>query len=606
MTLMIGRISKVRHAVVGVAIGGSSLLGLTGLIGAGNHPERFDAKLIVVSPAGGDGLRITEYVDQDFGHHRRHGYERVIPNDFGAPIDVRAASPDAPDAVSVTNLGDRTQIRIGDPDITKRGQHRYELSYTLPDAELSQFGLALDIVAAFGDGWPGDNETGRMEVIVTGFELGNVRCDLGPVDAVGGCDLVQTSNGTGTYRVVVEPLQANDGLSIYADVIALAEPVDVGAPELPGRRSDYRWLLAAALIPAGLAGAYPIYRWARRKGSNEVFAGGAADAAYGTLPAPRADGTFEPSPPVLLVPDDKLAELATIEFVPPKGIQPWQAQVLMTERITDDTVTAWFSGLAGREAIVLDGADSKLSIASGPRRNELNPHDTQLLATVLSQRDPYVTGTYDPQFAAAWSSVRAMQTESIASSGWWKRLSPGSGFGPQSGGSPFAFLAIIVFALVWAGSAVTAAVGLIRSWPLAVAFGLLLPAIIAFFMYRTLLPARTAQGSALALRTESFRRFLDASEGKHVEWAWSQGLLREYSAWAVALGEADAWNRALGQANIPAPARLMAGPILIHSMGSSMHSSRTAPSSSGSSGGGGGGGGGGSGGGGGGGSSGSW
>ena len=134
MTRMIGRISKVRHAVVGVAIGGSSLLGLTGLIGAGNHPERFDAKTIVVSPAGVDGLRITEYVDQDFGHHSRHGYERVIPNDFGAPFDVQAFSPDAPDAVSVTGLGDRTQIRIGDPDVTKQGQHRYQLSYTLPEA----------------------------------------------------------------------------------------------------------------------------------------------------------------------------------------------------------------------------------------------------------------------------------------------------------------------------------------------------------------------------------------------------------------------------------------------------------------------------------------
>jgi len=120
-----------------------------------------------------------------------------------------------------------------------------------------------------------------------------------------------------------------------------------------------------------------------------------------------------------------------------------------------------------------------------------------------------------------------------------------------------------------------------------------------------LLPARSAQGSALALRAESFRRFLDASEGSHVEWAWSQGLLREYSAWAVALGEADAWSRALDRANVPEPARLAAAPILIAHMGPSVRSSRTAPSSSGS-GGGGGFSGGSVGGGGGGGSSGSW
>ena len=115
-------------------------------------------------------------------------------------------------------------------------------------------------------------------------------------------------------------------------------------------------------------------------------------------------------------------------------------------------------------------------------------------------------------------------------------------------------------------------------------------------------PARTATGSALALRSESFRRFLAASEGKHVDWAWQQGLLREYSAWAVALGAADAWAKAVQSSNIADPQVALAGPLLVHSAASSFSSARTAPSSSG----GGGGGGGGVGGGGGGGSSGSW
>ena len=163
---------------------------------------------------------------------------------------------------------------------------------------------------------------------------------------------------------------------------------------------------------------------------------------------------------------------------------------------------------------------------------------------------------------------------------------------------------------LWFGSAIGAFVGLLKSWPLAIAVGVIFPAVVAYVVYRALLPSRSAQGSALALRTESFRRFLHASEGRHVEWAWSKGLLREYSAWAVALGEADAWSRALDGANVPAAAAAATGPIILHRHGSSMRDTRTAPSSSGSSGGFGGGGGGvgggGVGGGGGGGSSGSW
>jgi uncharacterized protein (TIGR04222 family) len=402
--------------------------------------------------------------------------------------------------------------------------------------------------------------------------------------------------------VVLEPLPKNDGLSIFADVTAFTAAADVPVPALPPRHDDHGGRLALAMIPAGLIGAVPVYLRARRKGRNEVYAGGAADAAYGSLPPPRTDGSG--APPVSLVADADMADMATIEFVPPKGIAPWEASVLLTERIDDDTVAAWLSGLAGQEAIELAEHDKDLSIASGPRRDQLAPPDAKLLDRFLQKQDPYVTGKYDKSFAAAWTAVAKQQRKAIAASGWWKQLPPGSGITPSRSGSPFGLIMFAVFILIWASAGVGAFLGLIRGWPVALLFGVAVPAIIAAFVYRVLLPARSAQGSALALRAESFRRFLHASEGSHVEWAWSQGLLREYSAWAVALGEAAAWSRALDRANVPAPARVAAGPILIDRMGSSVHSSRTAPSSSGSSGGGFSGGG--SGGGGGGGSSGSW
>ena len=47
-----------------------AVLGFAGVIGAGSHPERFEAKTVFVQPAGTDGVRITEVVDQDFGSQR--------------------------------------------------------------------------------------------------------------------------------------------------------------------------------------------------------------------------------------------------------------------------------------------------------------------------------------------------------------------------------------------------------------------------------------------------------------------------------------------------------------------------------------------------------
>jgi uncharacterized membrane protein len=114
------------------------------------------------------------------------------------------------------------------------------------------------------------------------------------------------------------------------------------------------------------------------------------------------------------------------------------------------------------------------------------------------------------------------------------------------------------------------------------------PAVAAVALYRGLLAVRSAPGSALALRAESFRRFLNASEGRHVEWAWTHGLLRDYSAWAVALGAAQAWERAMNASSVP-PAELSTGPLLIHSIEPSWTSTHTPPSSTGSGGGSGGG-----------------
>src|SRR4029077_3925438 len=132
------------------SVAACSILAFAGVIGAGNRAERFQAKQVVVQPAGANGVRIREVVDEDFGAHDRHGYQRVIPNDFGVPENVVASSPDAAADVSLEpvlyNGEPATQIRVGNPSSTVSGQHRYVLQYTLPEARLDSGNLALDII----------------------------------------------------------------------------------------------------------------------------------------------------------------------------------------------------------------------------------------------------------------------------------------------------------------------------------------------------------------------------------------------------------------------------------------------------------------------------
>ena len=574
---MLGRIGVWRHLVAAGAVAGTALLAATGVIGRGDHGERFDSKVVTVRPVGADGVRVREVVDEDFAGRTHHGYERIIPTDFGEPTDIEASSPDANADVTVEAVATGERVRLGVPGTTYSGQHRYVLAYTLPNAQLSSGQLALDIIG--DERKPEEFETVRFEVVVTGLELDNPTCNAGAAGTTGGCKLARDGD---VYRAVISPLKAAQGITIGGTITGRIPVVEPADPALPKRRADDRVLLALATIPLGVLTIAAVYLSARRRGRNEVFAGGAADAAYGSLPVPSGDASQRAD--VRMVPDSKMGELATIEFVPPKGIEPWQGAVLLSERFDRTTVAAWVSGLVAKDAITLTQQDGGLVIHRGPKHDQLDADTTALVDQMLDYKDELQLGAYNANFAKAWSQVWTLERDGIANSGWWKRLPPGSA---RQGGAATKFVGLVVvaFFIFGAGSFVTALLGLFRSKILALIFAVVVTYITAHFVYAVLLPARSATGSALALRAESFRRFLAASEGKHVDWAWKQGLLREYSAWAVALGAADAWGKALATSNVPAPEMSLASPIWLYSMGPSFETTRSAPSSSGSSGG---------------------
>lgn len=597
---MLKKVGFGSHAVVGVSILAMTALAGFGVIGAGDdgvlRPEHFDAKQVTVLPAGGEGVRIREVVDIDFGAQQKRGYQRVVPNDFGVPTDVVASSPDANDELDVVDFGNETRIRVGNPNITFSGRHRYELEYTLPEARLSTGQLALDII-----GTDETLRTDRFEVVVTGFELGDPTCDTGGPGDFGGCEL--RPDASGNLTATIEPLEPGDGISIGGTIESIGEPNPPPVPDPPDPLPSGFRPLGSAMIPLGLLGAGGVFLLSRRYGSNVVAGtGGAADAAYGELPAPnRGDPVADV--PTHRVPDSRLAELATVEFVPPRGLEPWQGAALLRERVDDDTVSAWFSEMVARRAIEISEDGDTVVLEPGAATARLSAVDRRHLERLFRSASSIELGTYDSEFTSTWQQIAAEQRRFVRETGWWQRGAPGQ----SALGARAALRVLGVFALVVlvAGGWVLAFgfLGALASPWVALGLGLVVPAFVAFLVYQRLLPSRSATGSALALRTESFRRFLAASEGRHVEWAWERNLLREYSAWAVALGAADAWRRAVESSNIPHPELALSGPLLVHTASSSFRSTHTAPSSSG---GGGGFGGGGVGGGGGGGSSGSW
>jgi uncharacterized membrane protein YgcG len=577
---------KWHHVVVGLSAVVTPVLVMMGLAGRGDHPERFDAKQVVVTPAG-DGVRIREVVDQDFGSEDRHGYERLVPNDFGQPVDIVATSPDAPDAVGVEQEFDTTRndfvtrIRIGDPDVTITGQHRYVLEYTLPEARLSSGQLALDII-----GSEEEFETSEFEVVLAGFQLTDTTCNVGPFGTVGGCEL--QADG-GLWRVQFSPLPPGSGITVGGAITGVVDPPEVAEPPIPARRDSHQLPLALGTGALGAIVGVGGFLLFRRMGRNEVGGASAADAAFGR----NDDG------PVRLVTDAELAAMATTEFEPPRGLRPWHGALLLQEKVTPSTVSAWFSDQIAQGVIELSADGGTMS--AGPKLDQAPPVTRERFETLLGDDGTLTLGTYHAPLTTLWNEVTEEQKTAARESGWWKRGAPGSPTTvPPALIAAGVMMALLVFLAFWAG--------LRQSIVMTILVAMVGPAFVAGWAYASLLPRRSASGSAAALKAESFRNFLEKSEGKHVDWAWQHGLLREYTAWAVALGAADAWGRAISASAVPPPELgVNTMPLLLYSHAHQWQNTYTAPSTSGSSGFSGGGFSGGfSGGGGGGGSSGSW
>lgn len=109
----------------------------------GESITRFDVE-IAVQPDG--RLEVIESILYDFGESDRHGIFRDIPRTYESPSEegtetyklllenINVSSQTAPDSIQLEHLRDTYRFRIGDPDKTITGEHRYVLTYDVLNA----------------------------------------------------------------------------------------------------------------------------------------------------------------------------------------------------------------------------------------------------------------------------------------------------------------------------------------------------------------------------------------------------------------------------------------------------------------------------------------
>jgi hypothetical protein len=556
--------SRRRIDVVLLALAVPLLVGAVAAISVATTDTERVTSMWAAAMVDSDGnARITEVTDYDFGAQHRHGIIRDIPGLFsGAPVEVRSTT--APDDVVISG----SRIRIGDPYRTVTGRHRYTMTYGL-DRVAPDGRLAWDAV---GTEWHVGISNVEIHVVAP-FALDEVTCRQGPLGATTECSVAQPEPGH--LIAEVDALRAGEGVTLFAS----AGP-PLRAPSLPAPPSGAPangvsgWVLPGLLAAVvAVVGATPTSRFVRLAGREHIAAGSVAgmvigDAVPGTGNEIRVDA-------------EELASLATIEVAPPSELTAAEGGVVLAETVREEHKVAWLVSAAIDGYIDIEDAGTDTTLVRLPR------HDgsaARILDVAFAGRERLPLGSYDTSFAAAWETI----ADELAA---WQRA---SGLWDAAADRRSTLVRLIAAVVAVAGLALTALGGALLSrsgtaWLVLVAAGALLAGVgLAALVRGWELRVRTPAGAALWLRVDSFRRYLAASEARHVDDVAKRGLLQEYTAWAVAFGEERRWSRTVAASAVATDDRSFTdysqiAPRLASATTAASHE----PSSSGSSGGGG-------------------
>ena len=341
---------------------------------------------------------VEEVIDYDFGlAQEKHGIFRTVPGlSPEAPVSVRSASaPAGIDARLPELVGGEpgVRLRIGDPNTTITGRHRYLIDYALPAGVIMRGDqIAWD---AIGTGW--DVPVSQGEVHLTApFELDGLRCDAGRTGDEGGCDLVEVEAGHVVARV--GDLGRNQGVTVRATRgPAISAAPDLPAPPASAPPDPGAGLLLPGGVGAGVgaAAAATTSRLVRRRGRERVGAGGVADAAW------AGDSSSE-----VLLDHEELAHMATTEFAPPYGITAAMGGVILRESVQPEHKVAWLieEAIAGSVELGEDDGEPTQLHRTGPGSAAAAP----VLDTMFGRRTTLDLGTYDAKFATGWRQVDAL------------------------------------------------------------------------------------------------------------------------------------------------------------------------------------------------------
>jgi uncharacterized protein (TIGR04222 family) len=536
--------------------------------GAQTPDERITAYGVdmTIEPTG--NLLVREVIDYDFSSMPdKHGIFRTVPVRFHFdsrydrvyPLDIVSVegSPGTPHDYEVKDQGGDKRIRIGDPDKTITGPHRYTITYRVRGA-LNGFPDHDELYwNAIGHDWSVPIADASVRVHAPA-PVENVACFAGPQGSNLPCAASGHEGDTATFS---QPsLEPDEGLTV---VVGFPK----GAVPPPAPVLDERWSFARAFeltpltvgVASGLlAVVVALVVWlVWRTGRDRKWAGSPVDAVFG----PGGGGGGQEQPVGLLE-----RPLTPVEFAPPDGLRPGQVGLIVDEVANPLDVTATIVDLAVR---------GHLRITEIPKQGWFGKPDWQLThldgghKPLLTYEQALLDGLFEdgPEvklselrnvFAARLKKVEDALYDDAVARGW---------FSTRPDRTRTRWRAIGIAVTVVGAGLVAAAAGFthLGLLPVPILLGGLL-----LWVFAGRMPRRTAKGTGVLRQVQGFRRFITESEAERARFAERKNLFSEYLPYAIVFGCTERWARAFAglDGQLPAtPWYVGSGPYMYSSAG---------------------------------------
>ena len=536
------RIASRAGIVVGLA---TLVIWLAPATAQAQFAEQIRSYDVVIEVRPDDSLRITETIDYDFGASPRHGIFRDVPtrvrydDTYDRLYPLRIESVHATGASAEFETGEidggRTEIKIGDPDVTVTGEHVYTIVYTI-DGAMNGFRDHDELYwNAVSPEW--EVPINRTTVTVrTPGGITDVACFRGPQGSRLTCDRAKTSGSSA--RFVQGPLNPYEGVTV---VVALpkgivAEPRPILAERWSIDRafdaSGAKLGATGGLLALVVAG-FGVLVW--RTGRDRRFRGSPVDQVMG-------NPTGEEQAVPLFEGDAE----APVEFEPPDGMRPGQMGTLVDERANTLDVTATIIDLAVRGHLLIQeipkegwfGKPDWTLIRLEQTDDTLLTYERRLLHSLFRDGTEVTISELKNTFAQRLSDVEESMYVDGVNRGWFRVR-------PDKVRQAWTLRGVAVLV---AGGALTFVLARWTHWGL-VGIPVVLAGLLLLIGARWM-PSRTATGTAMLRRVRGFRRVIETAETHLARWAEKEQVFTRFLPFAVVFGCTDRWAKAFADLGI--------------------------------------------------------